>query len=652
MAARLKIIEKISHKYGADPRYVLAGGGNASFKDDISLYIKGSGTSLATITEVDFVKMSREGLDKIWEKTYSVYQDQREAEVLSDMMASRCEGEEGKRPSVETLLHNLFVQPYVLHVHPAMVNGLACSIEGKIAMERMFPDAIWIEETEPGYILATKCRERISEYEKSTKKRAHLLFLQNHGIFFAADSEAEMDELVSSVMNKLEETIITFPDFSVLEPNYDAVNEIAPALRLLYDANGEACVRFTLNKEIERLSSSKEEFDILLQPMSPDHIVYCKSVPMFLEDYTVEAMREQFAAFEKKNNFLPKIVFVKGVGMFAIGKNIKDATIATDVWLDAVKISVYSKSFGGVRHMAPKMVDFIANWEVESYRSKIGVKTANEKKFNGKIAIVTGGSKGLGREIALSLANNGSIVAIADKDIFNGEKVVNEINKTNGAKSAMFVYTDVTDEASVKMLINAVTCQYGGLDIFVNNAGIIKAGSIEETNMVDFQKILSVNYTAYFICVKNAVTIMKKQREANPQYICDIIEINSKSGVAGSAMNFAYSGSKFGGVGLTQSFALELAPFGIKVNAICPGNLLDGELWSDPETGLFVQFLKAGKVPGAKTVEDVRKFYEKKVPLGRGCEPHDVAIAVCYAIEQKYETGQVLPVTGGQVMLK
>ena len=216
----------------------------------------------------------------------------------------------------------------------------------------------------------------------------------------------------------------------------------------------------------------------------------------------------------------------------------------------------------------------------------------------------------------------------------------------------MFVYTDVTDDNSVKALIDAVVCQYGGLDIFVNNAGIIKAGSIEETTKNDFEKILNVNYTAYFTCVQNAIKIMKQQRLANPEYISDIIEINSKSGLAGSVMNFAYSGSKFGGIGLTQSFALELAPFGIKVNAICPGNFLDGELWSDPENGLFVQFLKAGKVPGAKTVEDVRVFYEKKVPLGRGCSAQDVAIAVCYAIEQKYETGQAIPVTGGQAMLK
>lgn len=90
----------------------------------------------------------------------------------------------------------------------------------------------------------------------------------------------------------------------------------------------------------------------------------------------------------------------------------------------------------------------------------------------------------------------------------------------------------------------------------------------------------------------------------------------------------------------------------IKVNAVCPGNFLNGPLWSDPEKGLFVQYLNAGKVPGAKTVEDVRRFYESKVPLNRGCETLDVARAIFYIIEQEYETGQAVPVTGGQSMLK
>ena len=97
--------------------------------------------------------------------------------------------------------------------------------------------------------------------------------------------------------------------------------------------------------------------------------------------------------------------------------------------------------------------------------------------------------------------------------------------------------------------------------------------------------------------------------------------------------------------------ALELVEYGIKVNAVCPGNFFDGPLWSDPEKGLFVQYLRTGKVPGARNVADVKAFYEAKVPMKRGCTGADVMRAIYYIIEQEYETGQAVPVTGGQVML-
>lgn len=161
-----------------------------------------------------------------------------------------------------------------------------------------------------------------------------------------------------------------------------------------------------------------------------------------------------------------------------------------------------------------------------------------------------------------------------------------------------------------------------------------------------------MNYTAYFLGTKYVSRPMKIQHRFAPDYFMDIIQINSKSGISGSNKNFAYSGSKFAGIGLTQSFALELVNYNIKVNAICPGNFFDSLLWSDPEKGMLVQYLKAGKVPGAKTVEDIRRAYEEKIPMRRGCRIKDIARAVLYIVEQEYETGQAIPVTGGQQMLK
>lgn len=368
----LEIIEKISNKYGVDSKFVLAGGGNTSYKDENYLYIKGSGTSLATITRDEFVKMSRESLDAIWTRVYSENKNEREAQVLSDMMSAKCAGQESKRPSVETLLHNLFSQTYVLHIHPAIVNGLTCSQDGEKAMKKLFTNAIWVSETEPGYVLAEKCRSLINKYENDTKEKANLLFLQNHGVFFAANSEAEMDELVAFVMKKLEKKSKKAPNFTELKANEQKVDTICAAIKKVLE-NVSVC--FTYNKEIARLSKNRESFEILMRPMTPDHIVYCKAEPAFAEAINCEhCAKRVIDAFVSKNGYTPKVLFVKDVGMFTIGVNEKDSKTAADVWLDAVKISVYAQNFGGVRHMAPEMVDFIANWEVENYRSKVALE--------------------------------------------------------------------------------------------------------------------------------------------------------------------------------------------------------------------------------------------------------------------------------------
>jgi NAD(P)-dependent dehydrogenase (short-subunit alcohol dehydrogenase family) len=294
--------------------------------------------------------------------------------------------------------------------------------------------------------------------------------------------------------------------------------------------------------------------------------------------------------------------------------------------------------------MAGMSVD-MTKWQ-NIAKEKIHDRPEGAGRLAGKITIVTGAAQGFGKGIAEELYREGATVVVADLNQALAQQVAEEMGNR-----ACAIAVNVSDEESVANLVAQTVEKFGGLDIMVANAGVLRSGPIATFEKKDFDFVTAINYTGLFLCSKYAAIIMQAQHEADPEAMFDIIAMSSKSGLEGSNKNFAYAGSKFGAIGLVQSFALELAAYNIKVNAVCPGNYLDGPLWSDPERGLFVQYLQAGKVPGAKTVEDVRRFYEAKVPMNRGCLPLDVARAVMYCVEQKYETGQAIPVTGGQVML-
>ena len=655
----LQDLVSVSNFYGKDPKFVLAGGGNTSWKTAETLYIKGSGTTLATIAADGFVKMNRKALAAMWGKDYPAEEKQREARVLEDLMSARESTEQTKRPSVETSLHDLFPQAFVVHTHPALINGITCSRQGENTIQELFDtEAVWVEETQPGYVLAAKVRHALDQYERIHGKPAEMLFLQNHGLFLASDTVEGIHALTARVTGCISARMNIFPDNSPVTFDRDRAVRLAPAIRmLLMPEEGSSIVTFHTHADIMALVKDEASFAPVAQPYSPDHIVYCRHQPLFLaacgdpeEQYAL--LQDKLSAYREANGFDPKIIAVQGLGIFAWGRTKKEADIAAEVFQDAVKISVYSRNFGGPRFMAEEMVRFINTWEVETYRKKISLAGAGHKRLLEKIAIVTGSAQGFGKGIAEDMAGEGANLAIADINLELAEINANSLKQVFGPGKAIAVQVDVGSEEAVAGMMTQVVLEYGGLDIFVSNAGILKAGSLEEMDLRSFELTTKINYTAFFLCTKYASRVMKIQHRFKPDYFMDIIQINSKSGLSGSNKNFAYAGGKFGGIGLTQSFALELVEYRIKVNAICPGNLFDGPLWSDPEKGLFVQYLRAGKVPGAKTIEDVKKHYEVKVPMGRGCEVRDVSRAIFYIVEQEYETGQAVPVTGGQNMLK
>ena len=635
----LEKITALSVKYGSDARFVLAGGGNTSFKDEKFLYVKPSGVSLAAIKPENFVKMDRALIRKIFTEALPADDTAREAAAKDLMMAAVCSG---GRPSVEAPLHELLPFAYVVHLHPAMVNGMTAAVKAQETCAELFPDALWIPYVDPGYTLSKKVSDEMAGYKAAKGKAASLIFLQNHGVFVGADTPEEIDAIYANVMGTLEKAYAAAgvsTELANQDPCMDAVKQYAPKLRtLLGDENGDSIkAKFVV---------CAGNFEVTGGPLSPDHIVYSKSFPMVSDD----PKKADVDAYVAANGFKPLVVSVPGRAVFCAGTSLKGANTAAALAMDAALVKQLSAAFGGPHYISERDRRFIENWEVESYRRSMASKTAAAGRLQGKVAVVTGAAQGFGYGIAEELAREGAVIVVADLNLEGAQKAADTIRTEYPVSEAFAVAVNVSNEDSIADMVGEVAKRCGGVDLFVSNAGVAKAGSVKTFTLKDWEFVTDINYNGYFLCTKHVASLMAAQTADGGDWL-DIVQVNSKSGLEGSNKNGAYAGSKFGGIGLTQSFALELVTDRIKVNSVCPGNYLDGPLWSNPERGLFVQYLNSGKVPGAKTVADVKRYYESKVPMNRGCFPKDVAKAIIYCVEQKYETGQAIPVTGGQVML-
>jgi len=388
------------------------------------------------------------------------------------------------------------------------------------------------------------------------------------------------------------------------------INRVVPAIRMFTSRQKMMVARFDDRSE---LLKAEDEDDLL----NLDFIK--KSSGILIVDETqdpgeiIDDLTVKLSTWYDSRTPHPDYILLKGIGLVAIAENAAS-------------------------------LDTLLGKPVQKVKEVSG-------RAQNKIIIVTGGAQGFGGGIAELLYAQGANVVIADLNEETGGKMADSLNAVPQTNQAYFVKVNVGSAVSVEDMVAATVKHFGGLDVIISNAGILRAGGLDEMTPETFGLMTDINYKGYFLCAKYASEVMKVQSSFKEDYFTDIIQINSKSGLKGSNRNFAYAGGKFGGIGLTQSFAMELMPFKIKVNSICPGNFFEGPLWSDPERGLFVQYLKAGKVPGAREIKDVKAFYEAQVPAGRGCRVIDVMRAIFYVMEQEYETGQAVPVTGGQNML-
>jgi len=364
----------ISREVGRDPEWVLAGGGNTSVKQEGFLFIKASGTGLADITPEGLVRMEMGKLDQIWRTSYPTDTKEREARALADLMAARAAGEESKRPSVETLMHALLPFQFVVHTHPALINGITCSKEGESAAARLFGDRVlWIPTVNPGYILAQTMKTSVDRYADRHGKAPQIILLQNHGLVVAADTVEEIRGLHDEVAAKVRHHVGRYPDLTPVAVDRSTSTAAAAAAK---EANGAAEARFFTNSEVSRAVGDRDALARVMSAYSPDHIVYAGVEPLFVPSQTsgspdASDVTAALVDYRKRLSTDPKIVAFEGLGVVGLGPNAKAAERAHQLFLDALKVSIYADSFGGYQFLPPDQVAFIRNWEVEQYRSKL-----------------------------------------------------------------------------------------------------------------------------------------------------------------------------------------------------------------------------------------------------------------------------------------
>ncbi len=348
----LKEISELSHKFGTVD-YVRGGGGNTSAKDDETLWVKPSGVSLAELTFETFVAMDRKKLARLYHVAAPPEPSVRES-LVKDIMAAAVRPGSSGRASVEAPLHNTFDGRFVVHTHPAIVNGMTCAVNGAEVCRGLFPEALWIEYTDPGYTLCMKVRQEIEAYKSHHGREPSVVFLKNHGVFVAGNSPDEIRRSYADIFQTLKKEyqkahISTRLDIGDL-PETDKIDK---AKKLLRSASCEQETTFI---------TACGAFDPADGPISPDHIVYSKAFPLLAEP-TQEAMRD----FVVRYGYTPGVIVWDGV-VCGLGTSQKIAALALELAQDGALIKQLAEAFGGIRYMTDEAIGFIEKWEVESYR--------------------------------------------------------------------------------------------------------------------------------------------------------------------------------------------------------------------------------------------------------------------------------------------
>ena len=632
-----------SRLLGREPSLVLHGGGNTSVKAEVTdlfgqrervIHVKGSGWDLGSIEAAGFAPVKRDVLERMADLPEladgAMVRAQRAA--MTDPGAPT--------PSVEAVLHAIIPFAFVDHTHADAVVAISNTADGAARLNAVYGDRVlFVPYVMPGFVLARAVYELTRGLDWSS---IDAMILLHHGVFTWGDDARTSYERMIAIVTQAE-------DYLKREGAWDAPaaltegaahqpEALAAIRRAVSHARGAPVIaRLEATPQARGFANLGDVHDSATRgPLTPDHTIRTKLVPVVLSadasKHADEISRysDRYHEYFGRNDpggltcldAAPRWAVWRGVGTIAFGDSPSGAAIVTDIARHTVRAIQWAEALGGWRALPEKDLFDVEYWELEQAKLKGG---GAKPPLLGRIALVTGAASGIGRACVEMLCAQGAAVAALD--------INSDITTLFRTPGVLGIACDVTDRAALRAAVEATVAAFGGLDILVSNAGVFSP-SLSLADMTDdvWTRSLALNLTSHQDLLQIATPYLEVGVGA-----CVIINASKNVPAPGPGAG-AYSVAKAGLTQLARVAALELAPFGIRVNVIHPHAVFDTAAWT-PEV------LEARARSYGISVEAYKRNNLLKVEV----TSRDVAALVCAMAGPAFAktTGAQVPIDGG-----
>jgi len=629
-----------SRLLGKDPSLVLHGGGNTSVKiteanlvgsKEEILYVKGSGWDLVSIEKDGFSPVRMSHMLKL-SKLKSLSDPQMVNELKTQLTNAA-----SPTPSVETILHALLPFKYVDHTHADAVVTISNTSDGEKRIREIYGNRVVIVPyVMPGFDLAKEVDRLFSEMASDETEGMVLL---NHGIFsFGSTARKSYDRMIDLV--NLAEQYLVSQNACDNEEKVSNIkskkirNDVSQLRQKVSSVAGNPLLLNLTNSQLGASFSNRKDVEVIATrgPLTPDHVIRTKRIPMigrdvekYVKEYTSYFNTHKANAKEKKTMLdpAPRVILDREFGLCAVGKNMSEIGIISDIYEHTIEGILKSEKLGGFQALPASDIFNLEYWDLEQAKLR---KNANSLEFQGEVVLITGTASGIGKSCVESFLNRGAAVVGIDID--------SSIETNYKHQDYLGLTCDVTDENAIDEVLDKSVCHFGGLDMIVLNAGIFPEGKmVSQISMKEWSEVFSINLNSNLHLLREVYPLLKVAPNKGR-----VVIIGSKNVPAPGPGAAAYSASKAALNQLMRVLSMEWGSDGIRLNTLHPNAVFDTGMWTD-------EVLKSRAKHYNLTIES----YKTNNILGvevRSIDVSELAAELCGSLFSKTTAAQI-PIDGG-----